>query len=342
MKQTFFLLLLSSLVYGAKAQTEKEPYFVKSLSNEAIKEVEARTSGGSISVNGGSTSDARIEVYVTANNNQKLSKDEIKQRLDELYNLDISTSGNKLTAVAKSKAQIRDWKKALSIAYKIYVPQTVSTNLSTSGGSIQLDNLSGAQKFTTSGGSLHLSKLSGKVDGTTSGGSIHLEDSKDDIELATSGGSIHASNCSGNLKLMTSGGSLDLSGLKGITQASTSGGSVKAENIDGELKAHTSGGSVRMAGLTCSLETSTSGGNIDVAFVQLGKYVKIGNSAGNVALTLPKGKGFDLDLSGQIANTTFDNFNGKIDERQVKGKLNGGGVPVTVNAGSGRIKLDVK
>jgi hypothetical protein len=342
MKQTVFLLLLSSVVYCAKAQTDKEPYMVKSLSNESIKEVEARTSGGSISVNGGNASDARIEVYVTANNNQKLTKDEIKQRLDELYELNISTGANKLTAVAKSKEQIKDWKKALNIAYKIYVPQNVSTNLSTSGGSIHLDNLAGTQKFTTSGGSLHVSKLSGKVDGTTSGGSIHLEDSRDDIDLRTSGGSINANNCSGNLKLVTSGGSLNLSGLKGTTEATTSGGSVSAENIDGELKAHTSGGSVHMSGLTCSLETSTSGGNIDVAFAQLGKYVKINNSAGNVALTLPRNKGFDLDLSGEIANTKFDNFNGKIDEHQIRGKFNGGGVPVTVNAGSGRIKLDMK
>ena len=342
MKQTFFLLLLSTVVYCVHAQTDKEPYLVKTLNNVSIKEVEARTSGGSISVNGGNSSDARIEVYVTANNNQKLTKEEVKQRLNELYELNISTAGNKLTAVAKSKEQIRDWKKALNVSYKIYVPQTVSTQLTTSGGSIHLDNLAGTQKFTTSGGSLHLSKLSGKLDGTTSGGSIHLEDSKDDIDLRTSGGSIHASNCSGNLKLATSGGSLELSGLKGVTEATTSGGSVKASNVDGELKAHTSGGSVHMTGLACSLETSTSGGTIEVAFAQLGKYIKISNSAGNVSLTLPKNKGLDLDLSGDIANTTFDNFSGKIEDRQVKGKLNGGGVPVSVDANAGRIRLEMK
>src|SRR6476661_602652 len=115
MKQTFFPLLFTMVVYVASAQTEKEPYMVKSLSNESSKEFEARTSGGSISVNG-ATSDARIEVYVTATNNQKLTKDEIKQRLDELYELNISTGSNKLTATAKSKEQIRDWKKALNIA----------------------------------------------------------------------------------------------------------------------------------------------------------------------------------------------------------------------------------
>jgi hypothetical protein len=342
MKKVSFLLFLLSAFVGASAQTNKEPYLTKSLSGESIKEVEARTSGGSISVSGVSGSEAKIEVYVTANNDQKLSKEEIKQRLNELYNLDISVSGGKLSAIAKSKENIRNWKKALSIAFKVYVPGNVSTDLATSGGSIHLTGLNGKQKFATSGGSLHLSKLSGKVDGATSGGSIHLEDSKDEIDLSTSGGSIHASNCSGNLELSTSGGSLDLANLKGTIKASTSGGSVKGDNIDGELMAHTSGGNVDLDNLTCSLETSTSGGNIDVSFTSLGKYVKIGNSAGSVRLTLPKGKGLDLDLSGDISNTSFENFSGKIDDHTVKGKLNGGGIPVTVDANSGRIKLELR
>ncbi|MBD0333468.1 MAG: DUF4097 family beta strand repeat protein [Chitinophagaceae bacterium] len=345
MKKYFFILLLFVQASFAIAQSkfDKEPYLTKSLSGESIKNVEATTSGGSISVAGVNASEARIEVYVSPNNEKNsLTKEELKQRLDEMYNLDIRVANNKLIAIAKSKEQIRDWKKALNIGFKIYVPQNASTNLTTSGGSISLSNLSGSQTFTTSGGSLHINKLSGKVNGRTSGGSIHLEDSRDEIDLTTSGGSIKASNSSGNLKLVTSGGSLDLTDLKGTINATTSGGSVRGKNIDGELKAHTSGGSVHLSDLSCSLETSTSGGNIDVAFSQVGKYVKINNSAGNIDITLPKNKGLDLDLSGRIANTHFEKFDGKIDENTVKGKLNGGGVPITIDASSGWIKIELK
>jgi hypothetical protein len=91
------------------------------------------------------------------------------------------------------------------------------------------------------------------------------------------------------------------------------------------------------------LETSTSGGNIDVSIRQLGKYVKISNSAGHIDLELPKGKGMDLDLSAdRIKTDHLDNFNGKIDDDEVSGKLNGGGVTVKVDAGSGRISLALK
>jgi len=345
MKKYLFLIAFLSQVGISLAQkkSDKEPYLTKSLSGESIKNIEAKTSGGSISVTGGSSSDARIEVYVSpSNSNSSMTKEELKQRLEELYNLDVSVSNGKLTAVAKSKQQIKDWKKALSIAFKIYVPQNVSTDLNTSGGSISLNNLSGRQNFATSGGSLNLDKISGEIDGRTSGGSVQVKNSKDDIHLTTSGGSITASDCSGKLELKTSGGSLNFSNLKGSIDAVTSGGSIDGKAIEGELKAHTSGGSIQLRDIKSSLETSTSGGNINVEITQLGKYVKIDNRAGDVTITLPKTKGLDLDLSGKMGETSFENFNGKIDENTVKGKLNGGGVPVTVDANSGRIKMHLK
>jgi hypothetical protein len=346
MKKYLLFLLLAALQVSVMAQfkSDKEPFMTKSLSNESVKNVEVQTSGGSISVSGVAASEARIEVYVSPNNNKNdLSKEEIQKRLNDLYDLTISVANNKLTATAKSKERITDWKKSLNISFKVFVQKNVSTDLTTSGGSISLTNLSGNQNFSTSGGSLNVDNVSGKVDGRTSGGSINLENSKDDIELTTSGGSINAKNCDGKLRLSTSGGSLDLKDLKGDIRATTSGGSVMGKNVEGELIAHTSGGSIHLSDLSCSLETSTSGGNIDVSIKQLGKYVKISNSAGNIDLELPKGKGVDLDLSAdKIKTDHLDNFNGKVDDDEVNGKLNGGGVLVRVNAGSGRIYLGLK
>jgi hypothetical protein len=346
MKKYFLLFLLSALQLSIMAQfnSEKEPLMTKPLSNESIKDVEVQTSGGSISVTGVAASEARIEVYVSPNNNRNnLSKADIQQRLNELYDLNISVANNKLTATAKRKEKINDWKKSLNISFKVFVQKEVSTDLSTSGGSISLTNLSGKQNFSTSGGSLDIDNVSGNVDGRTSGGSINVENSKDDIELSTSGGSIEAKNCNGKLRLNTSGGSLELKDLKGEIRATTSGGSIHGNNIEGELISHTSGGSIHLSDLACSLETSTSGGNIDVSIRELGKYIKISNSAGNIDLQLPKNKGIDLDLSAEKIKTDhLDNFSGKVSEEEVNGKLNGGGVLVRVDAGGGRISLGLK
>ena len=258
MKKYIFLLVLGSLSFFANAQKgeDREPYMTKTLANENVKQVEVETSGGSIAVTGGANSEARVEVYVTKNNRRsgddELSKEEIKRRLDEDYELNISVSGGKVTAKARPKDRNMDWKRALSISFKLFVPQNITSELETSGGSIHLKNLSGSQDFSTSGGSLHVDNLSGKVKGRTSGGSIHLANSKDDIDLETSGGSIHAEASSGNLNLSTSGGSLALNGLDGNIKAHTSGGSIRGKNIRGELNTHTSGGSIMLTDLAAA------------------------------------------------------------------------------------------
>lgn len=339
----FFIATVSVLL--SYAQSKEEPYQTRSLATESIKNVKVETSGGSISVTGGNNSEARIEVYVRANNRRdtELTKEEIAKRLNEDYDLNISVSNNKVTAIAKPKQGNMDWKRALNISFKVFTATEVSTDLSTSGGSIHLEGVTGSQDFTTSGGSLHIDNVGGELTGRTSGGSIHVENSKDNIDLTTSGGSINANNCSGNLKLVTSGGSLHLQNLQGEVKASTSGGSVIGNTIQGELSAHTSGGNVRLEDLSCSLEASTSGGHIDVAIKEFGKYVTITNSGGNINLQMPNNKGVNLKLRGdKINTTTLTNFSGSVEDDEIDGKLNGGGIPVTVRAGSGRIKLAMK
>lgn len=344
-KYLFLLLFAASNVLILHAQTNQEPFMTRSLSNESIRNVEVQTSGGSIAVSGVSAGEARIEVYVKPNNGDSdaLSKEEIQKRLNEDYSMNISVSNNKVIATAKPKEKNMNWKKALNISFKVFVPQNVSTNLATSGGSISLKNLSGSQDFSTSGGSLNVQNLSGKIKGRTSGGSIHVADSKDDIDLGTSSGSIEANNCNGNIRLSTSGGSLKLSSLKGDIKASTSGGSINGNSIDGELIAHTSGGSINLRDLSCSVETSTSGGHINVAIKEFGKYAKISNSGGNIDLQLPSDKGLNLNLSARKINSaSLNNFNGNTEKDRINGKLNGGGIPVDVLAGSGTISLSLR
>ena len=343
MKKFFFLTLITALSISLIAQN-KEPYMTKSLSKESVKSTEVQTSGGSISVAGvNSAAETKVEVYISSNNGKnEISKEEIAKRLEQ-YDLNVTVSNSKLTAIAKPKQRNMDWKKGLSISFKVFVLKNVSTDLSTSGGSISLTNLTGDQKFSTSGGSLNIDNVGGNIDGRTSGGSINVENSRDDIELTTSGGSIKASNCTGKLRLTTSGGSLDLKDLKGEIKASTSGGSVNGRNISGELITHTSGGGIHLYELACSVEASNSGGGIDIEIKELGKYVKISNSGGSIDLQLPKNKGVDLDLSGaRIKTDQLGNFDGKIEDDSLLGKLNGGGVPVRVRSSSGRISLAFK
>jgi DUF4097 and DUF4098 domain-containing protein YvlB len=344
MKKYFFLLLITAigLTVNAQNKKDKEPYLTKSFSGESINKVMAETSGGNINVTGVNPSESRVEVFVSQNNNRKnsLSDEELKSKVNEDYDLDVSVKNNELTVTAKSKHRITDWKKALNFSFKIYVPKNAATDLTTSGGNISLSGLSGDKDFTTSGGNLNLEALEGKTKGRTSGGNINLSNSKDDIDLSTSGGNINAEKSSGNISIVTSGGSIDMNNLNGKIRASTSGGNVKGETISGDLNASTSGGNVSLQNLTCALRAATSVGNIDISIKKLVDHVSVNNSAGKVNIEIPKRTGIDLKLYAmKISTGSLENFNGSNSDEEINGTVNGGGIPVTVDAGSGKINL---
>ena len=340
MKKYLILLFIVATYFSVNAQ--KTPYLTKSFSSENISSVLSKTSGGNISVTAVNPSESRVEVFVSKNGSwrNKISDDELKSKIEEDYDLDISLNNGTLTASAKPKHNITNWKNSLSFSFRIYVPQKVSTQLKTSGGNIDLTGLSGEQEFKTSGGNLSLNSLTGNIQGKTSGGNISIKNCKDALELSTSGGNIQAGNSEGRIHLTTSGGSLQLKDLKGTINASTSGGNVEAETIEGELSAHTSGGNVSLQKLSCSVKASTSGGNIDVSVIHPGSYISLHNSSGQVRLTLPKNSGVDLKLNAsKISTQNLENFSGTNKTDEINGTVNGGGIPVTVDAGSGKIDL---
>ena len=337
MKKILIFLFPVLIVFGAEAQ-EGEPFIKKSFANESIDNVYARTSGGSISVQGGD-GPTRVEVFIKGNNGRNLSESEIKERILEDYKLVIKVEDNELKVTAEPKDKLFNWRNALNISYKLYVPTKVSTDLATSGGSISMRNLSGTQNFSTSGGSLRLDRLSGRIKGRTSGGSIDVSNAKDNVDLSTSGGSINAENCSGTVSLSTSGGSIKLENLNGNVKANTSGGPIRGNKIRGELTAHTSGGSIDLQRLECSVEASTSGGSMDIEILKLEEYVTVHNSGGNIDLSLPANTGLDLKLRGnRIHFENMQNFSGNKEDNKVDGKINGGGVTVSVQT-SGRVSI---
>jgi hypothetical protein len=344
MKKYLLFILLICQSISLIAQMDGKPYQVTSLSNDAIKMANIKTSGGNISVVGVEPASSRIEVFIngTSGRHNTLSNEEIQKRLED-YDLNITAANGTLTAVAKTKHQLHNWKKALNISFIAYIPSASATDLSTSGGNISIENLNGEETFSTSGGNLDIIHVRGKINGKTSGGNIMFKNSKDEIEVSTSGGNIEAINSEGNLDLRTSGGSVHLDDIRGNTKAMTSGGNVVGKRIEGELKAHTSGGNIQLEGLSCSVDASTSGGNIDVAVDKFGKYVKLNNSGGNINLQVPGQTGIDFDMSAEkIQSNHLNNFSGQLKENEIVGKLNGGGIPVSVNANSGRIHLTVK
>jgi hypothetical protein len=342
MKTLNVLLTILFISFTTFAQKENEkPYMVKTFSASAIKNLKMTTSGGSLSVTGTTDSEARIEVYVRSNNwngSDNLSKEELEERLSN-YELSVTQEGDAIVAYSKNKNN--NWgKKSLSIAFKAFVPEKVTTDLNTSGGSISVKGITGNSSGRTSGGSISVRNCKNKIGLSTSGGSISADNCSGDIDLNTSGGSISASDLDGTIDLRTSGGSISLDALKGTIKAITSGGSIKATELRGESMVKTSGGSIVLREIYGTLAATTSAGSLDAEILELGKSLNLSVSAGSMSVKMPMDKGITLDCSAQkISAGTLNNFSGSFEKTYIKGKLNGGGIPVNLRVSSGTLTM---
>jgi DUF4097 and DUF4098 domain-containing protein YvlB len=341
MKKRLLLLALTMLTLGAQAQDD-QPYVTRNFNGAGVTELSVETSGGSITVNGDQGSGFKVEMYVKPNNwngNKQLSKEEIEDRLED-YDILIGAEKGRVTASAKRKPGVKWDKNSVSIGFKVFTPRNVATFLNTSGGSIRIASLTGSQNFTTSGGSLKVEDLKGQIHGRTSGGSIEVTHCSEDIDLETSGGSIKAEALKGKIELNTSGGSITLNDINGDVLAHTSGGSVKGDHISGSLNTGTSGGSVRLANVSGTLKASTSAGSIEVSMTKLGKSLDLSTSAGSVRVEMPLDQGVDLNLKGNRVSIPLKNFDGQADKDYVRGRMNGGGVPVNLSASAGSVYVN--
>ncbi len=299
------IVCLLGALSGVFAQNKDDvPYLTKSFSSQGLTQLNVSTSGGNISVAGQASGDARIEMYVRSNSwKQKLADDEIKERLKD-YEILIDKAATTLTVRAKSTSKGWSWKNGLSISFKLYVPSTVTSSLQTSGGNISLTNLQGNQIAKTSGGNIDLANVKGIITIGTSGGNIHVND------------------------------------FHGTIAAETSGGNIEMKNSAGDIKMSTSGGNIRLAQVNGSLDVHTSGGNVTADIATLDKYLKLSTSGGNIHVKMPMDKGMDLDISGDKVAMAMQNFNGTVKDDQVKGKLNGGGIPVRISTSGGNVRIN--
>lgn len=309
MKKIFLNLIALLAATAAFAQTDDTPYMTKSLDAASIRKVKMQTGVGALTVIGGS-GNARLEVYITANNGkngkkENLSKSEIDEMLKKDYELNVETNGGSLTAIAKTKQKFNNWNN-FSISFKAYVPEKVMCELNTSVGAIKLENLNGVQK------------------------------------AKTSVGAISVNNCQGDLELNSSTGAFRITNTKGKVKAVTSTGAIAATDFTGELTAKTSTGSLQLDHISGSLDASSSTGSAKIAMSAVENFVKVGVSVGSISLQLPSGKGMDLNLSGRNVRADLANFTGTKEKNRMEGRLNGGGIPVDVKTSIGSVSLDLQ
>lgn len=179
-----------------------------------------------------------------------------------------SSNGTDLEIKGELKSRKR-WVNNLRIKFKLTVPNEYNLDMHTSGGSINIQDLTGNIDAHTSGGSITVGSVKGKVELHTSGGSINTEAIYGPLDAHTSGGSINvtfAEQLTEDAELDTSGGSINAYLIDNIEidiDASTSGGRVRSDfTVDGRVKKRSIRGKINGGGP--ELKLHTSGGSVSI------------------------------------------------------------------------------
>jgi hypothetical protein len=147
------------------------------------------------------------------------------------------------------------------------------------------------------------------------------------------------------LRASTGDGSVRLTGVGGDLRVNTGDGSITGTDLNGSLEARTGDGAVSVAGRFDALRVNTGDGTIEVA-ASSGSVVKSGwtmeTGDGSVRLRVPSDLRADVDLHTGDGSMHVDipgltaSGSGKHD---VRGRLNGGGMPIRVRTGDGSVTV---
>ncbi|HXP54564.1 MAG TPA: hypothetical protein VN847_06400 [Streptosporangiaceae bacterium] len=148
------------------------------------------------------------------------------------------------------------------VAYNVTVPASVFTTASSGGGQVSVTGVAGAD-VDSGGGPVAVSQISGPVTVSTGGGGLQLDGLTGALHADTGGGPVSATGVSGAAVIATDGGSLSVRGLNQQLQADSGGGPVSLTNITaGAVTVITGGGSARLvfAAAPQSVSLFTDGG----------------------------------------------------------------------------------
>ena len=285
-----------------------------------------------------------------------LVKIESKGDIEENFEITFDQQGNILKIKTTPKKKSSDLFKSdrrHGLNFEISVPRSFNTDISTSGGDIEVSSINGRVSNKTSGGDVLCENISGAVSARTSGGDVELSAVIGPVEVKTSGGDINAVNIKGGCSFKTSGGDIDAVTITGDCSFKTSGGDINLESQKGPVQASTSGGDIEFIGVNGTVRVKTSSGDITVN--RLEGRVSVQSSGGDISVEMIQSPAEDCELrtiSGDIELFIPENSNFQLSARTSGDEIECD-LPVTVTGlqkkgrlvgtvGSGGPLLDIK
>jgi Putative adhesin len=282
--------------------------------------LEVNTGSGSIDIRTGTSGQVQVIGRIKAA--EWFGGSSAQARVMRLQaNPPILQSGNDLRIGHIDDPELR---RNISISYELVVPPNT-----------RLQSHTGSGNQTVSG-------LQGRVEVGTGSGSLTISDNGDTVRADTGSGNIEIDRARGSVRAKTGSGSIQASGIAGGFEGDTGSGNVKLEQTaPGAVRVSTGSGSIELRGVHGSLDAQTGSGSLLAEGDPTGMW-KLRTGSGGVRLRMVSEASFDLDArtsSGSISMNQPITVQGTTGRKEVHGKVNGGGVSVNVETGSGSIEI---
>jgi putative adhesin len=167
-----------------------------------------------------------------------------------------------------------------------------------------------------------------------------------DLDAKTSDGNLTARDLHGDLQIHTGDGSATLDKVRGNLRLTSSDGNMTIQDSSGTLEARASDGHLKIDGNFTAVQLHTSDGTLDFALApgaQLTAASHIESSDGGVTIRVPHDLAADLDISASDGHIdcslplTMDHYTSS--GNHIHGKLNAGGVPLTIHTSDGSVHI---
>jgi len=156
----------------------------------------------------------------------------------------------------------------------------------------------------------------------TGDGAVQAEGLSGTVNIHTGDGSVKANSLNGTIDLHTNDGSISVDSLKGDIRLRTGDGSIEARDLDGKVEADSGDGHIRLAGRFDALNVKTGDGSVDINLpADFQANINATTGDGRISLGIP------VTVEGTFSRS------------EVRGRMNGGGQPLTIHTGDGSIRL---
>jgi DUF4097 and DUF4098 domain-containing protein YvlB len=180
----------------------------------------------------------------------------------------------------------------------------------------------------------------------TGDGNVDVQGVRGEIALHSGDGKLNLSELQGTLRASTGDGNIDMRDVKGEVTLNTGDGRIEGTGLDGSLRAETGDGRIRIKGRFNLLDIRTGDGGIEAEAIEGSKAESnwsLKSGDGDLTLRVPENISADVELhtnDGHIDLNMPVTVSGRTGQREIRGRLNGGGRLVSLKTGDVSIRLE--